>query len=378
MNILEYMIGYRESKSSLEQGLEYLHEVNPLFRDYPVAKRYVEILTALQEPYVEWSTPNDVIYEHQTLRLRHFPSKKNTKAKRPVLILPPQAGHHSVLADYSPSQSLVRVFHRYGYDVYVTEWLSATSEYRNLGIDDYIRLTDEAVDVVRERTDIFKIHIVGQCQGGWQATLYTSLFPDKISTLVSAAAPIDVKAAPSQIIEMAQMPLPMFEYMVAIGNGLMQGKYMVDGFKSMQPEEHYVNKYYNLWNMIKNEDEEGLKRFIHFENWYENTHNLPGRFYLDAIKNIFKANNFTKPGSFKIDGRAVDFRNITCPVILMAGKKDHITPPPQQFALKNLVGTPPSDIVEILTEGGHIGTLMGTESLREDWTRVNEVLKLAN
>ena len=378
MNILECMIGYKECKRNLEKGLAYLHEVNPLFEDYPVAKRYVEILTALQDPHVEWSTPNNVIYEHQTLRLRHFPNKKNTKAKRPVLILPPQAGHHSVLADYSPAQSLVRVFHRYGYDVYVTEWLSATSEYRNLGIDDYIRLTDEAVDVIRERTDIFKIHIVGQCQGGWQATLYTSLFPDKISTLVSAAAPIDVKAAPSQIIEMAQMPLPIFEYMVAIGNGLMQGKYMIDGFKSMQPEEHYINKYFNLWNMIKNEDEEGLKRFIHFENWYENTHNLPGRFYLDAIKNIFKANNFTKPGSFKIDGRAVDFRHITCPVILMAGKKDHITPPPQQFALKNLVGTPPNDIVEILTEGGHIGTLMGTESLREDWTRVNEVLKLAN
>ncbi|PKM76688.1 MAG: esterase [Firmicutes bacterium HGW-Firmicutes-15] len=378
MNILESLIGYEESKSYLEKGLEYLHEVNPLFKDYPLAKRYTDILTALQEPHVEWSTPNNVIYEHQTLRLRHFPNKKDTKAKRPVLILPPQAGHHSVLADYSPSQSLVRVFHRYGYDVYVTEWLSATLEYRNLGIDDYIRLTDEAVDIIRERTDIFKIHIVGQCQGGWQATLYTSLFPDKISTLVSAAAPIDVKAAPSQIIDMAQMPMPIFEFLVATGNGLMQGKYMVSGFKSMQPEEHYIKKFSNLWNMIKNEDEEGLKRFILFENWYECVHNLPGRFYLDAIKNIFKANNFTKPGSFKLDGRAVDFRNITCPVILMAGKKDHITPPPQQFALKNLVGTAPHDVVEILTEGGHIGTLMGTESLREDWTRVNEVLKLAN
>ena len=61
----------------------------------------------------------------------------------------------------------------------------------------------------------------------------------------------------------------------------------------------------------------------------------------------------------------------------MAGKKDHITPPPQAFALKNLISTPPEDVVEILTEGGHIGTLMGTEALREDWTAVNEVLQLA-
>ncbi|MDD4801336.1 MAG: alpha/beta fold hydrolase [Syntrophomonas sp.] len=378
MNIMESLIGYNIYKSNLEKGMDYLHQVNPLFKDYPLVKRYIDILIALQEPHVKWSTPNNIIYEHQTLRLRHFPNKRATNAKRPVLILPPQAGHSSVLADYSPAQSLVRVFHRYGYDVYVTEWLSATYEYRTLGMDDFIRLTDEAVDMVREKTDVYKIHLVGQCQGGWQASIYTSLFPDKISTLVSAAAPIDVKAAPSQIIDNAQMPLPVFEFLVATGNGLMQGKYIVNGFKNMQPEEHYVKKYGNLWNMIKTGDEESLKRFITFENWYELTHDLPGRFYLDAIKNIFKANNLTQPGSFKLNGRAVDLRSISCPVILMAGKKDHITPPPQQFALKNLISTPPDDIVEILTEGGHIGTLMGTESLREDWTRVNEVLKLAN
>ena len=61
----------------------------------------------------------------------------------------------------------------------------------------------------------------------------------------------------------------------------------------------------------------------------------------------------------------------------MAGKKDHITPPEQAFALKKYISTPAADVIEILTEGGHIGTLMGTESLREDWTAVNEVLKLA-
>ena len=379
MNMLEYMMGFNDEKSNLERGLEYLHKVNPLFKDYPLVKKYIEILMDLQKPHVEWSTPNNIIYEHQTLILRHFQSKKSgrTKRPRPVLILPPQAGHHSVLADYSPAQSLVRVFQLYGYDVYVTEWMSATSEYKNLGMDDYIRLTDEAVDMIRERTGVYKIHIVGQCQGGWQASVYTSLFQDKIATLVSAASPIDVKAAPSQIIDNAQMPMPIFDLLVATGNGVMQGKYMLAGFKNMQPEEHYINKFSRLWKMVKANDEEGLKRFKRFENWYEYTQNLPGRFYLDAIRNIFKANNFTKPGSFKLNGRAVDFRNITCPVILMAGKKDHITPPPQQFAMKNLVGTPAQDVIEILTDGGHIGTLMGTESLREDWTKVNEVLKLA-
>lgn len=343
----------------------------------PKVKRYIDILAQIENPEVSWATPNNVIYEHQTLRLRHFPSKRENKSRRPVLILPPQAGHHSCLADYSPSQSLVRVFQSYGYDVYVAEWISALPQHKDISMDDIIRLTDEAVDLIRERTDFYKIHIVGQCQGGWQATIYTSLFQDKIATLVSAAAPIDVEAAPSPIIEDSKLPMSFFEYMVSLGNGLMNGRFILMGFKNMQAEEHYVLKYRRLWKWLEEGDEEAIKRFIRFENWYEYTQMIPGHFYLDIIKNIFKENNLTKPGAFKLDGRPVDLRKIHCPIIIMAGQKDHITPPAQAFALKNYVSTPPDDVVEILTEGGHIGTLMGTESLREDWTAVNEVLQLA-
>ncbi len=356
------------------QALPFNH---PFFPDIEKASRYMDILAKLEHPEAHWATPNDIIYEHQTLRLRHFHNKSTSAARRPVLILPPQAGHHSNLADYSPAQSLVRVFHSYGFDVYVTEWLSASFEQRHLGMDDYLRLTDEAVDEIRRRTDVYKIHLVGQCQGGWQASIYTSLHQDKIATLVSAAAPIDIHAAPSQIIDDAKLPMAFFEYLVATGNGLMQGKYILWGFKNMQADEHYVRKYNRLWKMVDSGDEEGIKRFAHFENWYEYTQKLPGRFYLQIIKNIFKENNLTKPGSFKVEGRPVDLRNIHCPVIIMAGRKDHITPPPQAFALKHYISTPAEDVVEIMTEGGHIGTLMGTESLREDWTRVNEVLNLA-
>lgn len=356
---------------------DYMLKLNPFREEIENACRFTDILMDTWDPQTDWSTPNNIIYLHQTLCLRHFPNRRRIEAKRPVLILPPQAGHHSNLADYSLAQSLVRVFHRYGYDVFVCQWLSAAPEYKNLGMDDYIRLTDEAVDEVRRRTGVYKIHIIGQCQGGWQAAIYTSLHQDKIATLVTAAAPIDVQAAPSEIVDNARLPMKFFEYLVALGNGRMNGRYVLWGFKNMQAEEHYVRKYFRLKKMVEENDEDGIKRFIHFENWYEYTQYLPGRFYLEIVKNIFKENNLTKPGSFSINGKLVDLRNITCPVIIMAGSKDHITPPAHAFALKNYISTPPEDVVEILTSGGHIGTLMGTEALREDWTAVNEVLKLA-
>lgn len=354
---------------------EQMGKLNPLMHT-DTFQRFWEVLYQTENPRPIWSTPNNIIYENQILRLRRFPNPSAIEGKRPVLILPPQAGHHSNLADYSPSQSLVRVFHSYGYDVYVAQWISATHEYKDLGLEDIIRLTDEAVDEIRERTGIFKIHLVGQCQGGWQAVMYTSLYQEKIASLITAAAPIDVEAAPSEIVSNARLPMQLFTYLVALGHGLMQGKYILMGFKNMQVQEHYFRKYLRLWDWIENDDQENIQRFLTFENWYEYTQNLPGRFYLEIVYNIFRENNLTRPGSIKIDGQPVDLRNITCPVIILAGKKDHITPPAQAFSLKNFISTPEDDIVEILTEGGHIGTLMGTEALREEWTMVNNVLEL--
>lgn len=347
-----------------------------MLTDYHKVLRYYRIIADSLNPQTTWCTPNDIIYEHQTLCLRHFPNREEPQATRPVLILPPQAGHHSNIADYSPAQSLVRVFHRYGYDVYVAQWLSATMEYKDLGIEDYIRLTDEAVETIRKKTGIYRIHLVGQCQGGWQAAIYTALHQEKISTLIPAAAPIDMEAAESPIVDNAGMPMSFFQAMVASGGGLMDGRYMLMGFKNMQPDEHYARKYRRLWKWVMNDEEEYIKRHIRFENWYEYTQKLPGRFYLEIIKNIFKENNLTRPGVMRLNGQSLDLRNIDCPVIILAGTRDHITPPAQAFALKHYISTPGENVIEVLTGGGHIGTLMGTEALREDWTKVNEVLKL--
>lgn len=349
--------------------------LNYLNSSYTIRKRYTDILRQLSRPSAYWSTANFTIYEHQTLKLRHFPNTESS-GKRPVLILPPQAGHHANIADYSKEQSLVRVFHRYGFDVYVTEWLSATREFRNLGIADYIRLTNEAIDEIRRRTGLFKIHLVGECQGGWQAAIYTSLYPEKIASLVVAAAPIDVEASPSPMNDYAKLPMSFFRYLVSIGGGLMKGPYILTGFKNMQPEEHYLHKYKRLWKMLEENDEAGIERFIRFENWYEYTQDLPGRFYLEIVQYIFKANALAKPNYIKLDGQPINLGNIDCPVVIMAGKKDHITPPEQAFSLRDLISTPEHDIIEILTEGGHIGTLMGNEALRTNWTKVNEMLQM--
>jgi hypothetical protein len=45
--------------------------------------------------------------------------------------------------------------------------------------------------------------------------------------------------------------------------------------------------------------------------------------------------------------------------LLLAGIKDHITPPEQVWALADLVATPAGHISRELVDGGHLGLFMG-------------------
>ena len=337
--------------------------------------RFLKLTAGKESPHPYWSTDNETILNKQTLSLHHFPHK-NVKQKNPVLILPPQAGNHCNLADFAPDQSLVRVFQQQGFDVYVTEWLSATYKDKDLGIDDYINLTDDAIEAIREKTDIEKVHIVGQCQGGWQSAMYSSLFPQKIKSLIVAAAPIDFEADSCAITEYVKMPISYYRALVALGFGLMDGKVMVMGFKSLQMNEHYHMKYKRLWEMIEKNDEDGIERYLRFENWYGYTQKLPGRFYLEVVDKLFKKNGLVKK-MIEINGKIADLEKIKCRTVILAGEKDHITRPKQVFALKDYISTPEKNVFSFLSNGGHIGTLMSKDSLRDYWPKVAELLKVA-
>jgi poly(3-hydroxyalkanoate) synthetase len=132
----------------------------------------------------------------------------------------------------------------------------------------------------------------------------------------------------------------------------------------MHPDEQYVDKYLDLYEHI--DDPAYLKKTELFESWYENPIDLPGRWYLQVIRTIFKDNLLAK-GRYVALGRTIDLKTITCPVYLLAGESDDITPREQVFAAEGLVGTPPGQIVKQLTPGGHIGLFMGSSTLRKVW-----------
>ena len=148
-------------------------------------------------------------------------------------------------------------------------------------------------------------------------------FPDKVNALVLAGSPIDTDARDGPIKRMAHdTPMSAYEDLVRLGDGPMRGQLMLLGWKNMHPEQHYVAEHFDLYEHM--DDPAYKERVEVFDSWYENPLDLPGHWYLRAIREHFKENRLAK-GEFVGLGRRLDLKSIACPLYLLAGESDDIT-----------------------------------------------------
>ncbi len=322
--------------------------------------------TEIVKPKPEWASPNRIMYSLHTLTLRDFSDTSRTKNSIPTVIVPPYAGHTSVIADFQSHQSLIEALLNHGLPwVLALDWHSATMDMKNYDIDNYL------ADIHVVVSDLGGyVNLIGLCQGGWMASLYGARYPKNVKSLVLAGAPIDTQAGHGMIKKYANtLPLSFFENLVRSGGGLLRGFYMLEGFKGMHPGKQFVEKYAELYAHI--EDPTFIKRTENFERWYEYTINLPGRWYVQVIRELFKENLFVK-GQFIGLGKRLNPKDIVCPLYLLAGERDDITPKEQVFAAEFYYGTDSTRIHKDMAKGGHVGLFMGTAALTENWPKIVE------
>jgi poly(3-hydroxybutyrate) depolymerase len=325
--------------------------------------RWNRVATDRRPP--RWHSPNAVIAETPLTVLRDF-TDGATDAVVPTLVLPPQAGHHSSIVDFSPRQSQMRTIREAGLTrAYGLEWKGATAETRDAGIEDVLADVEAAVERIGG-----PVNLVGDCQGGWLAAIYAALHPAAVHTLTVAGAPIDFHAGlrapiPAYVggFTAGGRDMSFYRGLVAAGGGVLPGESQLAGFVALKPEAE-IRKQLALLSRL--DDPEHVERYRAFEDWFKWTQPLAGRLYLWIVERLFGDNALVR-GGLEIGGRSVDLGRIACPLYLLAGADDHITPPEQCFAMARYVGTPAEDILCATAPAGHLGLFMGTAALREQW-----------
>jgi poly(3-hydroxybutyrate) depolymerase len=310
-----------------------------------------------------WHSANEVVFEAPVARLRDFSAGSSSRVL-PTLVLPPQAGHDSCIVDYSPAQSQMRAVRAAGLErAYALDWIGATSSTKDATIDDYLGVIERAIDHIGD-----PVNLIGDCQGGWLATIYTARRPEHVNTLTIAGAPVDFHAGEPVIHAALRSLAPggnlaFYRGLVAAGGGVLRGEHMLAGFIAIQPDNEIARQMQLLANL---NDPAHLERYREFEDWFKHTQAIPGAFYLWIVERLFRDNELIA-GELEIGGERVELGRIDCPLNLLAGATDHITPPDQVFALGDYASTPRGEILRDTTNGGHLGLFMGHEALRSHW-----------
>jgi poly(3-hydroxybutyrate) depolymerase len=342
------------------------------FQRGPVAVNVPRWLTtAADRRAPAWTTPHEIVFEAPLARLRDFSVSRRRVV--PTLVLPPQAGHDSCIVDYSAGQSQMRTIVEAGLErAFSLDWVGATRETKDASIEDYLDIVDRAIEHCGGR-----VNLIGDCQGGWLATVYAALHPERINTLTIAGAPIDFHAGEPVIHEIIRRVAPdgnlrFYEGLVAMDGGILEGRHIVAGFIAIQPAAE-ISRQIDL--LLHLDDPAHVARYREFEDWFKHTQGVPGAFYLWIVRNLFRDNALIT-GQLEVAGHKVDLSRIEMPLNLMAGATDHITPPAQVFALQDYASTPTDLTTRHMSTGGHLGLFMGHEALREHWPRMMaEVLR---
>ena len=317
-----------------------------------------------------WATEHAIVADWPIARLRDF-SIGGAPESVPTLFLPPQAGHDSCIVDFDPQQSQIRTAVDAGLThVFSLDWVGATEATKDATVEDYLAVIVDAIAHMGGR-----VHLIGDCQGGWLAVIYAALHPDTVETLTIAGAPVDFHAGEPLIHDWMRLLAPerdmaFYRRLVSSNDGVLPGKYLLGGFIVMQPDNE-LNRQLQLLAHIHEPGH--VSRYQTFENWFKHTQPIPGAFYLWIVEHLFQGNELIA-GTLRVGDRTVDLGDITCPIHLLAGETDHITPPAQVFALADHVGTSPDQIVRRLAPGGHLGLFMGRDALHHQWRPLFEEL----
>lgn len=319
-----------------------------------LAKGY-ETLKNIEEVTVA-TTPKELVWKRDKVKLYHYLRDTPAKCKIPVLVSFAMLNRHDVL-DLQPDRSLMKKLIEEGLDIYIMDWGYPTQADKYLSMEDYIDgYMNDAVDFIRKKHKVPKIHKQGICQAGTYSMIYASRYPEKLQTLTTYVAPFDFGDNENMLYKWAKY-IDVDAMVDSVGT--ISGEMIDSAFSMLKPSMN-ISKYIGVMDSL--EDEEKLLNFLRMEHWKADLPAIAGEMYRKYIKDLFRDNLLIK-GEFYLGGKKVDLKNMTVPYLNVYATGDNIIPNVSTKAVMPKLGS--KDKQEIPFPGGHIGVFVGTKSQKD-------------
>ena len=370
------------SKNLFEQSLKEFEEAQKNWMDNAVAlagqfdpQKYIEQMNDMQDNILEgYNTllslkPEDIAMDQldkevvlsigKMTLLHYVPTVAASKRVKTPLLISYALVNRQYMMDLQPDRSVFKSFLDAGLDLYVIDWGYPTAEDMYLTLDDHINwYMDECVDYIREETKKDKINILGVCQGGTFATIYTALHQDKIKNLVTLVVPIDFSSNDGMLFRWSRFM--NIDSLIDAYDGVVPGDVMNIAYLILKPLTLTMDKYVGMTD--KWMDKDFLTNFLRMEKWTFDSPAQVGATLSQFIKDMYQDNKLIK-GELELGGEKVNLKNIKCPVLCACADKDHLVPLSASEPFIDALGSKDKTFQHFNT--GHIGMFTSSKSRTE-------------
>ncbi len=298
--------------------------------------------------------------------LLHF--KRDTNRNDPkVLMVAPMSGHYATLLRGTVEALLPH------HDIYITDWTNARDvhpRHGDFGLDTYAQYIEEFLDHLGPNT-----HVIAVCQPTVPVLAAISQMAARGSrnqplSMTLMGGPIDTRAAPTEVTKLGMSKsLSWFERNAlstvpyghaAAGQLVYPGHKQLTGFLMMNPERHQKS-HREMFDHLRMGDKESAKKIELFYNEYLAVMDIPARFYMETIDQVFQRQLLAK-GEMVLNGDVVDPSYIRRTALMtVEGGRDDIAAPGQTSAAHALCANLPRRLQfhHLESESGHYGIFEG-------------------
>ncbi len=214
--------------------------------------------------------------------------------------------------------------------------------------DDYVGAQVEAIDTVRDVLDVPAVHTIGYCVAGTTLAATLALLTargqaEKVASATFFTAQVDFAQAGELQHFIDDEQLKMVASLSP--EGFLDGRYMATTFNLLRGRDLIWN--YVTQNYLLGQD------YVPFDllHWNGDTTNLPAKWHLSYLTDLYRDNLLVQPGAISVDGTPLDLTKVKTPSYVQAGREDHIAPAESVWKLTQLFAGP---LKFVLAGSGHI------------------------
>ncbi|KQS03120.1 poly(R)-hydroxyalkanoic acid synthase [Sphingomonas sp. Leaf357] len=317
-------------------------------------------------------TPGKVLHRTDLYELiQYSPTTENVLAV-PLVIFPPWINRFYIL-DLTPEKSFIRWAVDQGITVFMVSWKSADAGLKHVVWDDYIAAQIEAIDTVRDALQVEAVHTIGYCVAG--TTLAATLAvlaardqADKVKSATFFTAQVDFRQAGELLNFIDDEQLETIAKLSP--DGFLDGRYMALTFNLLRGRDL-------IWNYVTNNYLLG-QDYAPFDllHWNGDTTNLPAKWHLAYLTDLYRDNLLVKPGALSAGGTPIDLTRVKTPSYIQAGREDHIAPVESVWEIMRQFSGP---MTFVLAGSGHIAGVVNppAQGKYQYWRNSNPVESLA-